>query len=193
MTMMKQLLTATALVAGVSTAALAQDVNRPGTTGNIDNSPAATSQQMNRDSKDMNRNTTAANRDASTATMNAGDTQYGVTVFSKDRPTTPMTTQNGYVTGTQGQVLASNLIGEEVYNGTGDNAQKVGDVNDVLMSSDGKAQAVVIGVGGFLGIGEKDVAVQFDRVSWGVDGDNDKRLMIQASKADLNSAPSFTR
>ncbi|SBW09469.1 exported hypothetical protein [uncultured Alphaproteobacteria bacterium] len=193
MTMMKQLLTATALVASVSTVALAQDINRPGTTGNIDNSPAATSQQMNRDSKDMNRNTTAANRDASTATMNAGDTQYGVTVFSKDRPTTPMTTQNGYVTGTQGQVLVSNLIGEEVYNGTGDNAQKVGDVNDVLLSSDGKAQAVVIGVGGFLGIGEKDVAVQFDRVSWGVDGDNDKRLMIQASKADLNSAPSFKR
>lgn len=183
MTMMKQLLTATALVAGFSAAALAQDVNRPGTTGNIDNSPATTSQQMNRDS----------NRDAGTATMNAGDTQYGVTVFSKDRPTTPMTMQNGYVTGTQGQVLASNLIGEEVYNGTGDNAQKVGDVNDVLMSSDGEAQAVVIGVGGFLGIGEKDVAVQFDRVSWGVDGDNDKRLMIQASKDDLNSAPSFTR
>lgn len=177
--MMKQLLTATALVAAVSTAALAQDVNRPGTTGNIGNGAAANSQQMNRDSN--------------TATMNTDKSQYGVTVFSQDRPTTPVSVQNGYVTGSQGQVLASNLIGESVYNGTGDNAEKVGDVNDVLMSSDGKAQAVVIGVGGFLGVGEKDVAVQFDRLNWGVDKDNDKRLTIQASKDDLKSAPSFKR
>lgn len=177
--MMKQLLTATALVAALSTAALAQEVNRPGTTGNMGDAPAANSQQMNRDSN--------------TATVNAGNSQYGVTVFSQDRPTTPVNVQNGYVTGSQGQVLASKLIGESVYNGTGDKAEKVGDVNDVLMSSDGKAQAVVIGVGGFLGVGEKDVAVQFDRLTWGVDKGNDKRLMIQASKDDLKSAPTFQR
>lgn len=173
--MMKQLLTATALVAAFSTAAMAQDMKRPGTDPNA---PAA-SQSMSRDSN--------------TATMNAGENQYGVTVFSQDRPTTPVTTQNGYVTGSQGQVLATNLIGKSVYNGSGDNAEKVGDVNDVLMSSDGKAQAVVIGVGGFLGLGEKDVAVEFNRLSWGAEQGNDRRLTIQASKDDLKSAPTFQR
>lgn len=169
---MKPLLAATALVAAFSTAAIAQDIKRPGTDPNA---PAT------------------MNRESSTGTVNAGDTQYGVTVFSQDRPTTPMTTQDGYVTGSQGQVLASNLIGESVYNGNGETAEKVGDVRDVLMSSDGKAQAVVIGVGGFLGVGEKDVAVEFGRLSWGVDKGNDKRLMIRASKDDLKTAPTFTR
>ena len=90
-------------------------------------------------------------------------------------------------------MLASNLIGEEVYNGTGERAEKVGDVNDVMMSSDGKAEAVVIGVGGFLGVGEKDVAVAFDRLNWSIGQDNEKRLTIQASKDDLKSAPTFKR
>ncbi len=162
------LLTATALVAALSTAAIAQDVQRLGTGS-------------------------GAAMESYTTTMNAGDSQYGVTVFSKDRPRTPMTTQNGYITGSQGQVLASNLIGEEVYNGTGERAEKVGDVNDVMMSSDGKAEAVVIGVGGFLGVGEKDVAVAFDRLNWSIGQDNEKRLTIQASKDDLKSAPTFKR
>lgn len=186
--MIKQLLTATALVAMVSTGAMAAET-RPGT-GNEDGSGTTlTNTQANNSSGTMNRPGT----DSSTATMNAGDTKYGVTVFSQDRPTTPMTSQNGYVTGSQGQVLATNLIGKSVYSGRGEDAAKVGDVNDVLMSSDGKAQAVVIGVGGFLGVGEKDVAVQFDRIHWTVDKDNDKRLSIAATKTDLESAPAFRR
>ena len=185
----KPLLTATALVAALSTAAIAQDVQRPGTgSGAAMDSQSST---MNADDGTMKRPGTGT--ESHTTTMNAGDSQYGVTVFSKDRPRTPMTTQNGYITGSQGQVLASNLIGEEVYNGTGDRAEKVGDVNDVMMSSDGKAEAVVIGVGGFLGVGEKDVAVAFDRLNWSIGQDNEKRLTIQASKDDLKSAPTFKR
>ena len=187
--MIKQLLTATALVAMVSTGAMAAET-RPGT-GNEDGSGTTlTNTQMNNNkSGTMSRPAT----DSSTATMNAGNTKYGVTVFSQDRPTTPMTSQNGYVTGSQGQVLATNLIGKSVYSGQGEDAKKVGDINDVLMSSDGKVQAAVIGVGGFLGVGEKDVAVQFDRLHWSVDKDNDKRLSIAASKNDLESAPAFRR
>src|SRR5215213_3463247 len=62
-----------------------------------------------------------------------------------------------------GQWRASKLVGVDVY-GT-DNA-KVGDVREVLLNRDGAAEAVVIGVGGFLGIGEKDVAVPFQAVEW---------------------------
>ncbi|TIX61136.1 MAG: PRC-barrel domain containing protein, partial [Mesorhizobium sp.] len=51
--------------------------------------------------------------------------------------------------------LATNIIGESVYNGTADDAQNIGDVNDIVLTKDGKAEALVIGVGGFLGIGEK--------------------------------------
>ena len=62
-----------------------------------------------------------------------------------------------------GQWRASKLVGVDVY-GT-DNA-KIGDLREVLVNRDGAAEAVVIGVGGFLGIGEKDVAVPFMALEW---------------------------
>jgi sporulation protein YlmC with PRC-barrel domain len=62
---------------------------------------------------------------------------------------------------------APKLIGIDVY---GSDNQKVGKIKDVLMSHDGKADAVVIGVGGFLGIGSKDVAVPFQAVQWRTEG-----------------------
>jgi len=62
-----------------------------------------------------------------------------------------------------GQWRASKLVGIDVY-GT-DNA-KIGDIREVLINRSGSAEAVVIGVGGFLGIGEKDVAVPFKGLEW---------------------------
>src|SRR5690606_27680838 len=57
--------------------------------------------------------------------------------------------------------LASNLIGETVYNGTGDDAENIGSVTDMVISNQGQIEALVVGVGGFLGIGRKDVALEF--------------------------------
>jgi sporulation protein YlmC with PRC-barrel domain len=62
-----------------------------------------------------------------------------------------------------GQFFASRLVGTTVY---GSNNERIGDVNDVLMDREGRAQALVIGVGGFLGIGEKNVAVPFTSVEF---------------------------
>jgi sporulation protein YlmC with PRC-barrel domain len=59
-----------------------------------------------------------------------------------------------------GQFLASDLIGTRV---VGQNNDSIGDVNDVVMGQDGKAMMLVVGVGGFLGIGEKDVAIPFEQ------------------------------
>jgi sporulation protein YlmC with PRC-barrel domain len=61
------------------------------------------------------------------------------------------------------QWRASKLVGINVY---GPNNEKVGDINEVLVDRNGRAEAVVIGVGGFLGLGEKDVALPFDEVRW---------------------------
>ncbi len=52
---------------------------------------------------------------------------------------------------------------------------KIGEIQDVLLDREGKATAFIIGVGGFLGIGEKDVAVPFNAVRMTTKGDN-KRL-----------------
>lgn len=58
---------------------------------------------------------------------------------------------------------APKLVGLDVY---GAENKPVGKIKDILMNHDGKAQTVVIGVGGFLGIGAKDVALPFQSVQW---------------------------
>jgi sporulation protein YlmC with PRC-barrel domain len=62
-----------------------------------------------------------------------------------------------------GQWRASQIEGLDVYN---NNNEKIGDISEMLVDSSGKIQAVVIGVGGFLGIGERDVAIAFDQVKF---------------------------
>jgi sporulation protein YlmC with PRC-barrel domain len=61
------------------------------------------------------------------------------------------------------QMMASKLIGTTV---VGANNESIGDVNDVIVDRNGQVMAVVIGVGGFLGIGEKDVAVPFQQLDF---------------------------
>jgi sporulation protein YlmC with PRC-barrel domain len=62
-----------------------------------------------------------------------------------------------------GQWRASKLVGVDIY---GSDNEKIGDVSEVLLDKSGNAQAVVIGVGGFLGVGSKDVAVAFNAIQW---------------------------
>jgi len=87
-------------------------------------------------------------------------------------------------------VMLSNFIGSTVYNAANEN---VGDVNDVLISKDGKVQAVIIGVGGFLGLGEKDVAVPLDRIQFVRDENSNMKYTINASRQELEQAPAFDR
>jgi len=63
----------------------------------------------------------------------------------------------------QGDWRASKLVGLNVYN---DNNENVGSINDILTDKNGSIKAVVIGVGGFLGVGEHLVAVAFDKVKF---------------------------
>jgi sporulation protein YlmC with PRC-barrel domain len=63
----------------------------------------------------------------------------------------------------------------------------IGKVDDVLVSDNGQITALVIGVGGFLGAGEKDVAVPFNAVKW--TNKNDKNyLTLNTTKDELKSA-----
>jgi sporulation protein YlmC with PRC-barrel domain len=88
--------------------------------------------------------------------------------------------------------LATNLIGENVYNGTGDDAETIGDVNDLVLSPEGQIEAIVIGVGGFLGIGEKDVAVDYSTIEW-AERDGDRWIVISATAEQLKELPAFDR
>jgi sporulation protein YlmC with PRC-barrel domain len=70
------------------------------------------------------------------------------------------------------------------------NNNKIGQVTDVLMDQSGKVGTLIIGVGGFLGAGEKDVAVPFEEVK-ATKKDNKMHLVMNATKDSLNNAPGF--
>jgi len=61
------------------------------------------------------------------------------------------------------QIMASDLIGTRVVSA---NNESIGDINDVILDRNGQVMAAVVGVGGFLGIGEKDVAVPFNSLEF---------------------------
>ena len=69
--------------------------------------------------------------------------------------------------------------------------QKIGEIKDVLITSDGRIGAFVIGVGGFVGAGEKDVAVPFSDVK-GTKKNDKWYLTMQANKDELKNAPGLT-
>lgn len=62
-----------------------------------------------------------------------------------------------------GQWQASKLIHMNVYN---QQNEKIGDIKELMLDKSGKIDTVAIGVGGFLGMGEHDVAVKFDQLKW---------------------------
>jgi sporulation protein YlmC with PRC-barrel domain len=104
-------------------------------------------------------------------------------------------------------VRASEFIGQRIYAteqamaadqavqpGAERDWDDVGEINEVLMDRQGDVKAVVLGVGGFLGIGEKNVAVPMDQVKFVKNGDgaDDYFLVINANKQALNDAPAWT-
>jgi sporulation protein YlmC with PRC-barrel domain len=87
-------------------------------------------------------------------------------------------------------VLATSFIGSSVYTATDEN---IGDINDMIFDDKGAIQAVVVGVGGFLGMGEKDVALPLEKIRLTKDENNALKLTIQASREELENAPAFDK
>ena len=83
---------------------------------------------------------------------------------------------------------SSKLVGLTVYNQAD---EKVGDISDLVLGPDGKISNAVIGVGGFLGLGEKLVAVAFSDLQLNRDADGTMRVTINSSKEALDSAPDY--
>ncbi|WP_288192931.1 PRC-barrel domain-containing protein [uncultured Phyllobacterium sp.] len=98
-----------------------------------------------------------------------------------------------YVESAAGQILASGLIGQKVYNGAKDDSVSIGAVKDLVLDANGTADAAIIGVGGFVGIGEKDVAVGLDGLAWADRADGTRWLVIATSKEELEKAPAFDK
>lgn len=71
------------------------------------------------------------------------------------------------------------------------NDSKIGEIEDVLVDREGKATALIVGVGGFLGMGEKDVAVPFKAVHVTTKNNNKWYLVMNSTKDALKGAKGF--
>jgi len=87
--------------------------------------------------------------------------------------------------------LATEIIGRQVYASAAGDAEHIGDINNLVIGQNGDIVAVVIGVGGFLGIGEKNVAVDFSELQWTNAEDNSERYVLATTKDALEAAPDF--
>lgn len=176
--MIRQFVAVTALVAVPLAGAIAQTQPQTGTTP-----PAATT--------DPSRTTTppgttpTPSRDPRDPSAQRAQGQQGAPVGSQSA-ISYIAQQN------QDQMLASNLIGTTVRGSADEN---IGEINDILLDRQGKAVGVVIGVGGFLGIGEKDVAVPFETIQVMRDPNNERnmRFTVASTKEALKQAPEFQR
>jgi hypothetical protein len=108
-------------------------------------------------------------------------------VTAKESPPQPIEGQ--IVTQDKATLLASAIIGGSVYTPAD---ESVGDVNDLVIKPTGEIEAVVVGVGGFIGIGEKDVAIALNRFTIEPTPDfATTKLVLNATKEELEAAPAF--
>lgn len=83
---------------------------------------------------------------------------------------------------------SSKVVGMNVDNAAN---EKVGDINDIILGRDGKAEHAIVGVGGLLGINEKNVAVPYADLQFRRENDGSLRVMIDSTKEALQSAPNY--
>jgi hypothetical protein len=84
------------------------------------------------------------------------------------------------------QVRAQSLLGVDVSNGEA----TIGEVSDLVVTEDGRVEAVVVGVGGFLGIGQKRVALAWDSIKL-TEQDGRRVILVSATREQLEGMPTF--
>ena len=85
-------------------------------------------------------------------------------------------------------MLASNLIGQSVVNSQD---ELIGDINDLVTDENGKVVAVLVGTGGFLGLGEKDVALDYQDLRFVRDDNDNIKVIANVTQETLASAPDY--
>ncbi|MCW5689203.1 MAG: PRC-barrel domain-containing protein [Pseudolabrys sp.] len=132
---------------------------------------------------------------APSATPNAATTTDKPAATSTDKATmdkSAATTGSANFVQTQqsSDWRGSKLIGASVY---GPDNASIGEINDLIVGTDGKITAVVVGVGGFLGVGQKDVALPFENISVTRKADSASidKIKVSYTKDQLKDAPKF--
>jgi sporulation protein YlmC with PRC-barrel domain len=116
----------------------------------------------------------------------------------KPAPTVPPAATEVPKTPVPGQIVVQeantilakqDLVGQTVY---APDKTKIGSISDLILSKDGKSvEGFLIGVGGFIGIGEKTVALKMDRLKMATDANGAIELAMDMTKDELKNTPTF--
>jgi hypothetical protein len=141
------------------------------TTPNKDSQPAPQAQPSTQAPSDMNKSMDAKPMDS-----------------AKSTSTQAMPAEKFVNVQTSDQWLASDLMGLNV---VGSSNESIGEISDFLVDEEGKILAAVVGVGGFLGIGQKSVAISFEAFDIASDKNGNPEARLTLTKEELESAPAF--
>lgn len=181
------LLASAAALALIATPVVAQQTQQPATDGQ--QQQAQTGSTTGGAATEGSTANGSTSQGAQTAATDSGDSMTGDSdgqqqVFSQE------TTPDGETVEVQaaGTLLVGDLLGQPVLN---DNDENIGNINDLILDAENGIQAAVIGVGGFLGIGEKDVAIEWSELDTaGLDTGEGLRA-AGLTQEQLASNPSF--
>ena len=188
--MLKKLMIGTALSAFALSGAFAQ--SNPST-----DPPASSTQTQGSSSGGSSMSGSSSMDKSPSAATSTSSSPSSATTGQASSPSASSTATTSSASGSQqfvasqqsNQWLSSKFIGTDV---VGADDKKIGDVSDVLFDQQGKVEAYVVGVGGFLGIGSKDVALAPSAFQH-VKDNNTEKLKISMTKDQLEKAPAFER
>ncbi|NOE20801.1 hypothetical protein GS634_21940 [Ruegeria atlantica] len=186
---MKHFLTTTSIVLMMSAPAIAESSNVEKVGKNLGEAAEAAGDAVSNtaeDIKDAAKNTAEDVDQAAEATGEYVSEKASEVADAVDPTTIDI---EGYTPVAFETVTAEDLTGMRVY----DMSQEwIGEIDNVVINSDGTLEGAVIGVGGFLGVGEKDVLIDFSRVSLMREVDGEATYaFVDADKEMLEAMPSY--
>lgn len=193
--MIRTLFATTALAAVLSLNAVAQDTTveaqpEPTVGEQVDNALDAAGNSMQNAGDAVQDAAQDAGNAVDNAVDNAGAAVNNAGAALDSAMREPWDISAGYTIGAE-DIIVNDLLGAPVYSSAADDAEEIGSVNDLIITNDGDINAVIIGVGGFLGIGEKNVAVDYLDLEYTMAADNTWRWVLATTKEALEAAPEF--
>jgi len=166
----------------------AMDAANPATTDQTTTAADTTAKKPADATTAMDDNAAATDQTTTASTTTNSSTQ-AMTDENRARLTRPEITREGYQAAQANELTADKLTGARVY---GPKDEDVGEINRIILDNNGQVERVVLDVGGFLGIGERQIAVTMDELNIvkNAKGD-DFRIYIDANQANLKAQPEF--
>ncbi len=200
---MKKLLTTTSIAMALSMPAFADNTTETEIEQNVEQSVNETGEAINETAQDVENAVEETASDAATATENAAesvenaaeDTAVDIEEATEETASDVAEAADvsadyeGYQVVANDTVTAEELTGVRVYDAS---EEWIGEIDEVVLSSDGKVDGAVIGVGGFLGLGEKDVLIDFEKMTLMKSEDGDSFMaVVDVTKETLEEMPSY--